>query len=92
LHTTNREQNLYPYAVVALPAASANPNDPNVDTQTAKVYVSCWNASSIAVIDPRSTKRAAVRTIAVGSHPTAMLLNRSATRLYVVNSNDDSVS
>ncbi len=91
LHTTNREQNLYPYAVVALPAASANPNDPNADTQTAKIYVSCWNASSIAVIDPRNTKRA-VRTIAVGSHPTAMLLNRSATRLYVVNSNDDSVS
>lgn len=89
LHTTNREQNLYPYAVVALPAASAN--DPNADTQTAKVYVSCWNASSIAVIDPRSTKRA-VRAIAVGSHPTAMILNRSATRLYVVNSNDDSVS
>jgi len=55
LHTTNREQNIYPYAVVALPAApSANPNDTDTDAQTAKVYVSCWNAASIAVIDPRS--------------------------------------
>ena len=92
LHTTNREQNIYPYAVVALPAApSVNSNDADTDAQTAKVYVSCWNAASIAVIDPRQPKRI-VRTIAVGSHPTAMLLNKSGTRLYAVNSNDDSVS
>ncbi len=92
LHTTNREQNIYPYAVVALPAApSANSNDTDTDAQTAKVYVSCWNAASIAVIDPRSPKRS-VSTIPVGSHPTAMLLNKAGTRLYVVNSNDDSVS
>src|SRR6185369_7623646 len=33
-----------------------------------------------------------VSRVSVGRHPTAMLLNAERTRLYVANSNDDSVS
>jgi YVTN family beta-propeller protein len=71
------EEFVYPYAVVFSPPA--------------KAYVSCWNDNSIAVVN---TDRPAhpVQRIAVGRHPTAMLFNRDRTRLYVANSNDDSVS
>jgi YVTN family beta-propeller protein len=55
-----------------------------------KVYVSCWNDESVAVVE--ATSRKPVRRIAVGSHPTAMIFNPERTRLYVVNSNADSVS
>lgn len=72
------EQNqwVYPYGVVVLPGVPA------------KVYVSCWNDNSVAVID--ANRR--VSRVSVGRHPTAMLLNPERTRLYVANSNDDSVS
>ncbi|HKR21601.1 MAG TPA: hypothetical protein VJS17_03360, partial [Pyrinomonadaceae bacterium] len=53
-----------------------------------KAYVSCWNDDSIAVV----TMDHSVQRISVGRHPTAMLLNPERTRLYVANSNDDSVS
>ena len=53
-----------------------------------KTYVSCWNDNSVAVV--RQGK--SVARVAVGRHPTAMLLNSQQTRLYVANSNDDSVS
>ncbi len=58
---------------------------------TAKAYVSCWNDSSIAVID-FANNRTAVSYIPVGHHPTAMLWDGTRSRLYVVNSDDDSVS
>jgi YVTN family beta-propeller protein len=54
-----------------------------------KAYVSCWNDNSVAVV--QLDKQTPVR-IPVGRHPTAMLLNAQRTRLYVANSNDDSVS
>jgi YVTN family beta-propeller protein len=58
---------------------------------TWKVYVSCWNDESVAVVrlaggGPR------VSYIPVGRHPTAMVWDGTVSRLYVVNSNADSVS
>lgn len=55
-----------------------------------KVYVSLWGDGSIAVVNPSGGNR--VTHIAVERHPTLMLLNKSQTRLFVVNSNADSVS
>ena len=69
-------QSVYPYGVVVGPGARP------------KVYVSCWNDNSVAVVDANRT----VSRVSVGRHPTAMLLNPERTRLYVANSNDDSVS
>jgi YVTN family beta-propeller protein len=82
LRRENKEAFIYPYGVVAMPARDG--------AATEKVYVSCWSDASIAVIDPRAEKLAA--SIAVDRHPTAMTLNASRTRLYVVNSNADTVS
>jgi len=70
---------VYPYGVVVLPR----------DAAVAKVYVSCWNENSVAVVDPG---KSGVSRIQVGRHPTAMLFNPERTRLYVANSNDDTVS
>jgi YVTN family beta-propeller protein len=70
---------VYPYRVVVLPR----------DGAVAKVYVSCWNENSVAVVDPG---KSTVSRVQVGRHPTAMLFNPERTRLYVANSNDDSVS
>lgn len=68
---------VYPYAVVFLPSA--------------KAYVSCWNDDSVAVVNLDRPNQP-VQRISVGRHPTTMLLNPERTRLYVANSNDDSVS
>src|SRR6185369_3216690 len=54
-----------------------------------KLYVSLWGDSSVAVV---SASRKTVSRIQVEQHPTAMMLNRKQTRLYVVNSDADSVS
>lgn len=83
LHRENKAQNIYPYGVVALPARDG--------ADTSKVYVSCWNDASVAVCDPRQAGRL-ITHIPVERHPTAMCLNSSRDRLYVVNSNADSVS
>jgi YVTN family beta-propeller protein len=66
----------YPYDVAALQR---------------KVYVSCWNDESVAVVDFEGGGRR-VSYVPVGRHPTGLKLNRTGSRLYVVNSNDDSVS
>lgn len=66
--------NIYPYGVAV--------------THKNKVYVSCWNDSSVAVIDQNKS----VSFITVGRHPTKLLLNADETRLFVANSNDDSIS
>jgi YVTN family beta-propeller protein len=71
----------YPYGVVAISQRG----------RTSKVYVSCWNDSSVAVIDLNSNPRK-VSYIPVGRHPTSMLWDEPRARLYVVNSDDDSVS
>jgi YVTN family beta-propeller protein len=77
-------QFVYPYAVAVVPR---RPDSPILT----KVYVSCWNDNSVAVVYPHKPEQPVLR-IAVGRHPTAMLLNPNKTRLYVANSNDDSVS
>src|ERR1044071_2954701 len=71
------EQFIYPYAVAVVPHQGSF-----------KAYVSCWNDSSVAVVQAGNL----VSRVPVGRHPTAMLLNPDRTRLFVANSNDDSVS
>ena len=85
LRRDNPLQPIYPYGVAVLPAR---------DGKAAKVYVSCWNDTALAVIDPNdpNNPNKPVRRIVVDRHPTAMIFNASKTRLYVVNSNADSVS
>ena len=63
--------------------------DPAVST--AKVYVSCWNDSSVAVINFAGKERI-VKYVAVGQHPTALLWDGTRSLLFVANSGDDSVS
>lgn len=86
---------VYPYGVVALPAPAArgraNPYASLPAGAAAKVYVSCWNDASVAVVDFAGGGRR-VSYVPVGRHPTAMTLDANASRLYVVNSNADSVS
>jgi YVTN family beta-propeller protein len=69
---------IYPYGVAVVPDQNGN----------AKAYVTCWNDDSVAVARPEQP----LTRIAVGRHPTVMVLNPARTRLYVANSNDDSVS
>src|SRR5262249_89867 len=83
LRRENPSQFIYPYGVTVLPAQ----NGPHV----AKVSVSCWKDAASAVIEPNQAERPP-RRIAVDRHPTAMIFNSRRTRLYVVNSNADSVS
>ncbi|MDT7540823.1 MAG: hypothetical protein QOE33_727 [Acidobacteriota bacterium] len=71
-----------PYGVAQLSTRAGGPSE--------KIYVSCWGDSSVAVVGVKSAR--VIDRIAVGSHPTAMILNETRTRLYVVNSNADSVS
>lgn len=79
-HADKSNQNIYPYGVVALGSG-----------KNARAYVSCWNDSSVAVLSLGG--KATVREyIAVDRHPTAMLVNGGGTRLFVANSNADSVS
>ena len=55
-----------------------------------KVFVSCWNDSTVAVVDPARGK--AVAHIPVGSHPNAMLTTSDGRRLLVASANSDTVS
>ncbi len=75
----DRKQLIYPYGVVVLPR------------ERFKIYVSCWNEDTVRVINPFHGELTFVK-VPVGRHPTVMLLNPESTRLYVANSNDDSVS
>ena len=95
-HRGKPNQNIYPYSVVALDKRV--PLDRSDDT---RFYVSCWNDSSVAVLDFGWTmasllhsrpKPVVLKYIPVDRHPTAMLLNAKGTRLFVANSNADSVS
>ncbi len=62
----------------------------DVEIIPSKAYVSLWGDASIAVVQLNNQNR--VSHIAVERHPTAMILNQDKSRLYVVNSNADSVS
>jgi YVTN family beta-propeller protein len=75
------ESFVYPYAVVVVHERG----------RVVKAYVSCWNENSVAVVPPGGSAQPVSR-IGVGRHPTVMLLNPEQTRLYVANSNNDSVS
>src|SRR5437879_1276892 len=79
-HPGKLSENIYPYGVVVLG------NGKNV-----RAYVSCWNDSSVAVI-PLGGKIVVRKYIPVDRHPTAMIPNAEGTRLFVANSNADSVS
>ena len=79
-HSGKKSQNIYPYDVLALGRGSR-----------ARAYVSCWNDSSVAVVSLTGSP-VVRRFIPVDRHPTAMTRNAQGTRLYVVNSNADSVS
>lgn len=72
----------FPYDVVVVGA---------VGLGSLKAYVSCWGTATIAVVDLyRATPT--VRHIEVLRHPTQMVLSADSSRLYVVNSNADTVS
>ena len=94
-HPANPEEFIYPYAVVASPSiddvGSTGTTKPVRDGGPLTVYISCWNDASVAVVHTGDLSRP-VSYISVGRHPTAMLMNPKRTRLYVVNSNADSVS
>src|SRR5256884_10009959 len=72
--------NIYPYGVVLLE-----------NGKKARAYVSCWNDSSVAVVS-LDGKAFVEKYISVDRHPTAMEPNAKGTRLFVANSNADSVS
>ena len=86
----NSDEALYPYAVAVLPLDSL------IHPGRFKAYVSLWNAASVAVMDSRSAdSRAEPRPparIPTGSHPSVLLMDDARRRLYVANSNNDSVS
>jgi YVTN family beta-propeller protein len=79
-HPGKLSENIYPYGVVVLGTG-----------KNARAYVSCWNDSSVAVIS-LSGKSVVRNYITVDRHPTAMTPNAGATRLFVANSDADSVS
>ncbi len=70
----------YPYDVRVLAAGP----------RVGKIYISLWGDGTVAVMNP-ATQRG-VSYIPTGRHPTLMMFNSSQSRLYVVNSDSDSVS
>jgi YVTN family beta-propeller protein len=79
-HTDKPNENIYPYGVLVLG-----------NGKKARAYVSCWNDSSVAVVSVNG-KAVVERFITVDRHPTAMISNARGTRIFVANSNADSVS
>jgi len=76
----------YPYTVVATPDGR-------------RAWCSLWNASAVAELDletgrvlRRVTLLPAAAATGAGSHPTALLLNADASRLYVALANRDRVA
>ena len=91
-HFSNPEAFIYPYAVVASQGVEVQRATSSVtNTSHLTAYVSCWSDASVAVVHTDNLS-SPVSYIAVGRHPTAMLMNAKRTRLFVVNSNADSVS
>lgn len=80
LHRPNSSQFIYPYDVKLLTRGKA----------VQKTYVSLWGDGTVAVVN--SGQRSMVSHVTVGRHPTLMMMDRAQSRLYVVNSDDDSVS
>ena len=74
---------VYPYNVATWTAPGSR--------VTQKIFVSCWATASVAAVDVIHSEKP-VTFIPVGRHPTALLANAAGTRLYVANSDADSVS
>lgn len=71
---------MFPYAI--LPSADGK-----------KLYVSNWKEANIAVVDVHNPDAATVvKHVPVGRHPNAMIFSPSGDRLFVANSNSDSVT
>src|ERR1043165_6198339 len=91
------EHFVYPYAVVTTTGVDTGklspqlPNLPATGRKATKAYVSCWGDGSVAVVSADEPGQP-VKYIPVARHPTAMGMNAARSRLYVVNSNADSVS
>ncbi len=83
LRRAGSSQFVYPYDVETIPA--------NDNKKVSKVYVSLWGEGSIAVVNPENLAQT-LKHIKVERHPTAMILNRDKSKLFVVNSDADSVS
>ncbi|MDQ3748956.1 MAG: beta-propeller fold lactonase family protein, partial [Acidobacteriota bacterium] len=83
LRRKGSSQFVYPYDVEILPETGSS--------RVAKVYVSLWGDASVAVVNPVNPAQI-TKHIVVERHPTAMLLNADKSKLYVVNSDADSVS
>ena len=69
----------YPYAVVLSPAGD--------------VYVSAWGGTTVSVF--AAAKNGTLRErgrVQVGRHPSALLLNRDASRLFVTSASTDSIA
>jgi len=71
---------LYPYDVRVVADAR----------HRSKVYVSCWNDGTVAVVDPR--RRRVAHRIGVGPHPNAMVPTADGHYLFVASANSDTVS
>ena len=81
LRRANSTQFVYPYDVELIPSKNGK--------TAAKIYVSLWGDGTIAVVGANNQIS---KHITVERHPTAMLLNHEKSKLYVVNSDADSVS
>src|SRR5437879_9914917 len=79
-HPGKLTENIYPYGVVVLGTRN-----------NSRSYVSCTNDASVALIS-LGVKNVFRKYITVDRHPTAMTPNAGGTRLFVANSNADSVS
>ncbi|MEP7076990.1 MAG: YncE family protein, partial [Acidobacteriota bacterium] len=80
LQRPGSSQFLYPYDVRLLTKGNS----------VSKAYVSLWGDGTVAVVDHAHQYR--LTHIQVERHPTLMVLNKTQTRLFVVNSDADSVS
>ncbi len=69
---------LYPYGIVVR-------ND-------GVVYASAWGGNSVAVFKPAGDSLVADGWIVAGRHPSALLLNRSGTRLFAASSTTDQIA
>ncbi|MHB1310974.1 MAG: bifunctional YncE family protein/alkaline phosphatase family protein [Gemmatimonadaceae bacterium] len=68
----------YPYAVVVDAAGT--------------VYVSSWGGSTVSAFKPREGRLIAAGRMHAGRHPSAMLLNRDGSRLFVTSGSTDRIT
>ncbi len=71
----------YPYAVAALTRGRSTAK---------KVYVTSEQAGTVSVIDPAAAR--VTKEITTGTHPVALLLDKTQGRLFVANAGSDTIS